>query len=32
MKQTEPWGSAEHMETEDDIAVQVDVALEDGDL
>ena len=30
--QTRPWDPAEHLETEDDMAAYLNVALEDGDL
>ncbi len=30
--QTRPWDSAEHVETEEDMAVYPNAALEDGDL
>ena len=30
--QTRPWDPAEHLETEEDIAAYLNVALEDGDM
>ena len=30
--QTRPWDPAEHLETEEDMAAYLNVALEDGDL
>ena len=30
--QTRPWAPAEHLETEEDMAAYLNVALEDGDL
>ena len=30
--QTQPWDPAEHMETDEDMAAYLNVALEDGDL
>ena len=30
--QTSPWGPAEHLETEEDMAAYLNVALEEGDL
>ena len=30
--QTRPWDAAEHLETEEDIAAYLNVALEEGDL
>ena len=30
--QTRPWDPAEHLETEDDMAAYLNVALEEGDL